>query len=642
TTSSSTINIPGYFMVMTMMNLFRGSSSDQPVIHKIDKVVAPPLAPHRETRYFQVVHRGGVSVRKDPTQPASEDAPSFNFGDVLEVEGLGLAVPEGVLLKVKSQQSGWVFERHGTMEILTEVAPPKVEEGQWWYRVVHPRGVRLAKIPSLDTQAPRNSATIPQNTVLRACRRHTPAGSNVCYVEVSNHKGWIFQGAADDKILECGSDGKPLMEHITGEFRDQSEGWYVVDIEQELLAEPNRSGPGLLEMFMVGKVFHSTERYQPPGEMVEYLKLAGRPGWVLYKEGELSYCKELPHPIDEEITNKWYRVEYPGGVRIRPKPSMEGTSSVGGVLVCGWVFQATRRFREIGSSQIFLEVAEDQPHYQIDQGVGKPLAGTGTGIGMVKPAEGRENGVATSNGGNESILTSASTSGREGSLSSGTGTPKVLGWVPMSKETIQVVKEVQEPRREKGMFPYQVVVEASIQATVGPHTQAPEVDHVLPPYCVVPVVSVLETGEGSDQECFVQLAETLSWVRASHGEDIKLERISAFPTVDRNPRKYTISAQEGVKTVVGPCTLAPLTGNVLAAGTEGVCPMLWSVGAEIGTRYQGGKEINGTVEGETGDRATVFALLDDVGWVCVSDSDEGDRGGVTLEHLPPQEEEEEE
>ncbi|CAM9688824.1 unnamed protein product, partial [Choristocarpus tenellus] len=99
---------------------------------------------------------------------------SFDLGDVLEVEGLGLAVPEGVLVEVKGfsgKNGGWVFQRHENQDILAEVSPPMVEEGNWWYRVVHSRGVRFVKIPSMDSQAPRHNVTVPQNTVVHACRR---------------------------------------------------------------------------------------------------------------------------------------------------------------------------------------------------------------------------------------------------------------------------------------------------------------------------------------------------------------------------------------------------------------------------------------------------------------------------------------
>lgn len=49
---------------------------------------------------------------------------SFGYGDVIEVCGLAVAVPEGVLVEVK--QGGWVFQRHGSQTVLEEVEPLKV------------------------------------------------------------------------------------------------------------------------------------------------------------------------------------------------------------------------------------------------------------------------------------------------------------------------------------------------------------------------------------------------------------------------------------------------------------------------------------------------------------------------------------
>lgn len=51
---------------------------------------------------------------------------SFGFGDVIEVSGLAVAVPEGVVVEVKRPQGGWVFQRHGDRTLLEEVDALKV------------------------------------------------------------------------------------------------------------------------------------------------------------------------------------------------------------------------------------------------------------------------------------------------------------------------------------------------------------------------------------------------------------------------------------------------------------------------------------------------------------------------------------
>lgn len=51
---------------------------------------------------------------------------SFGRGDVLEVKGLAVAVPEGVVVELKQPQGGFVFQRHGNRTLLEEVEALKV------------------------------------------------------------------------------------------------------------------------------------------------------------------------------------------------------------------------------------------------------------------------------------------------------------------------------------------------------------------------------------------------------------------------------------------------------------------------------------------------------------------------------------
>ena len=37
------------------------------------------------------------------------------------------------------------------------------------------------------------------------------------FVELSDNKGWIVESAADGTMLDRAADGKPVVEHITGE-----------------------------------------------------------------------------------------------------------------------------------------------------------------------------------------------------------------------------------------------------------------------------------------------------------------------------------------------------------------------------------------------------------------------------------------
>lgn len=45
---------------------------------------------------------------------------------MIEVCGLAVAVPEGVVVEVKQPQGGWVFQKHGDRTLLEEVEALKV------------------------------------------------------------------------------------------------------------------------------------------------------------------------------------------------------------------------------------------------------------------------------------------------------------------------------------------------------------------------------------------------------------------------------------------------------------------------------------------------------------------------------------
>lgn len=53
---------------------------------------------------------------------------------------------------------------------------------------------------------------------LESSGRHTPPGSSVAYVELSDNKGWVVESAKDQKVLEKSSDGRFMVENITGMY----------------------------------------------------------------------------------------------------------------------------------------------------------------------------------------------------------------------------------------------------------------------------------------------------------------------------------------------------------------------------------------------------------------------------------------
>lgn len=61
---------------------------------------------------------------------------SFGRGDVVEVKGLAVAVPEGVVVELKQPQGGFVFQRHGSRTLLEEVEALKVQSTTVGYKTV--------------------------------------------------------------------------------------------------------------------------------------------------------------------------------------------------------------------------------------------------------------------------------------------------------------------------------------------------------------------------------------------------------------------------------------------------------------------------------------------------------------------------
>ncbi|CAM9195150.1 unnamed protein product [Ectocarpus fasciculatus] len=565
---------------------------------KREVVSVPRVEEFEHARFLKVVCRERVAVRASPSQPAPENGQSFGFGDVVEVRGLAVAVPEGVVVELKQPQSGFVFQKHGDRTLLEEVEALKVEEGDWWYRVVHPSGARFAKIPSLLPQAPRHTIAVPQNTVVHACRRHTPPGSSVTFVELSDSKGWIVESTKDKAVLEQSSDGQYMVENITGHYRDDSEAWYEVVSETgvELLEAPDADSMRMLELFLPGKAFCVSERFQPPEQGSAFLKVKGREAWVVQRAASDAEeaCKKLPPPMDEAV-EQWYRVQYPGGVRLRASPAFEHTDPSLGVLVCGWVFLATRRYRAPGSSHMLLQVATPE-------GV---VRDSSSEYGETVDVYGSSSD--DSDGDNEDEIEQARRAAR-----------RHCGWVPSTSNGEEVVVETMEPWIERGLFPYQVVVDETLLAKTGPHLNAPGSPQQLPPYSVAAAATFLETGDGL--EGFVQLAGTGSWVLSRRGQDTKMVRLPAFPRVDKTPRRFVVSAPGGVETVVGPSPSAPRTGQLLPLGAEGSSEMVWSVKGWPGDRGMGDRR---------------FVLLEGMGWVQLDAGTEQEGGPLREIGTPP-------
>lgn len=142
------------------------------------------------------------------------------------------------------------------------------------------------------------------------------------------------------------------------------------------------------------------------------------------------------------------------------------------------------------------------------------------------------------------------------------------------------------------------------------------------PVCVAPPqATFLETGDGIED--YVQLAGTGSWVLSRRGQEAKMMRLPAFPQVHKAPRRFVVSAPEGVETIVGPSCEAQCTGHVLPLGTEGYSDTVWSVKGRTGDRGVGDK---------------TFVLLEGLGWVHLdaeTETGEGSLQEIDASSAPP-------
>lgn len=118
----------------------------------------------------------------------------------------------------------------------------------------------------------------------------------------------------------------------------------------------------------------------------------------------------------------------------------------------------------------------------------------------------------------------------------------------------------------------------------------------------------------------MQLAGTGSWVLSRRGQKTNMVRLPAFPRVDKTPRRFVVSASDGVETVVGPSSSAPRTGQLLPFGTEASSEMLWSVKGWPGDKGVGARK---------------FVLLEGMGWVQLGGGREGEAAVLQEIGTPP-------
>lgn len=76
---------------------------------------------------MKLLSRCSYSFVSFSSSPSSRPQ-SFSRGDIIEVKGLAVAVPEGVVVELKQPQGGFVFQRHGSRTLLEEVEALKVRD----------------------------------------------------------------------------------------------------------------------------------------------------------------------------------------------------------------------------------------------------------------------------------------------------------------------------------------------------------------------------------------------------------------------------------------------------------------------------------------------------------------------------------
>eukprot|EP00903_Cladosiphon_okamuranus_P018091 g16649.t1 len=269
-----------------------------------------------------------------------EGEKALSIGEAaLPLDARVVGVSHPVLLSVKDKQG----RSRGFLRVETfwlDEAKPRKETGEFYYKVVHPRGVSLREAPS--TGADRTVHVLGCGEVFVACERqwHVGAGSgdadgSPVFVKVMtskdrwNRAGWCFETL-------CGKHGRsvPVLERTSSPLRETGRYFYRVCNAGGARLHRKADPKSKLQKDVLpeGLVLEACHKWTPAGSPVTYVTLVNRKGFVIQKRGERVITNELGEPAFEEVECPKSTVVSSVGVPEpppAPTPSAEAAAAAG-------------------------------------------------------------------------------------------------------------------------------------------------------------------------------------------------------------------------------------------------------------------------------------------------------------------------
>eukprot|EP01041_Mallomonas_annulata_P003451 gene3451-6857_t len=161
--------------------------------------------------FFRVTHKGGLKVRKNPSLSAETTGLIIEFGRVIACNQCVQDGPAWFVYVV--DVGGWAVAQSGDLKAMERIEGPKRVQGEWYYEVVHPNGMRFASLPEITAE--RHEHIHPKGNVLKGIEKITEPASPLTVVRLQNDYGWLFESTITGEVLDRLDDDVVLISHGT-------------------------------------------------------------------------------------------------------------------------------------------------------------------------------------------------------------------------------------------------------------------------------------------------------------------------------------------------------------------------------------------------------------------------------------------
>eukprot|EP00904_Undaria_pinnatifida_P008907 jgi/Undpi1/5146/HiC_scaffold_19.g08497.m1 len=203
----------------------------------------------------------------------------------LDARVVGASRP--VLLSVKDKQG----RSRGFLRVeafWVDEAKPRKDIGEFYYRVVHPRGVSLRSRPSMA--ADRSVNVMEYGEVFVACERQWLVGDGECtvFVKVLTAKDrWARTGWCFETLCHGDEERKAVLERISPPKKETGRFFYRVSNAKgaRLYSKPDAKSRLRKEVLPEGQVLESCEKWTPAGSSVTFVAVDNQRGYIVQKCG---------------------------------------------------------------------------------------------------------------------------------------------------------------------------------------------------------------------------------------------------------------------------------------------------------------------------------------------------------------------